>query len=121
MLRRWEGKNFLALVPADYTSYLENLKTSGSANISGSFKGLWFEEIYPGIKVKIQVENGTVQYKDFQEKIEKISGLIALEKPQGSLDLTELNISGLHAEIKRNPIDFELKMKQLMKCLIFLR
>lgn len=109
-----EFENFLALVPAEYTSYLENLKTSGSANISGSFKGLWFEEIYPGIKVKIQVENGTVQYKDFQEKIEKISGLIALEKPQGSLDLTELNISGLHAEIKRNPIDFELKMKQLM-------
>lgn len=109
-----DSENFLALVPAEYTSYLENLKTSGSANISGSFKGLLFEEIYPEIMVKIQVENGTVQYKDFQEKIEKISGLIALEKPQGTLDLTELNISGLHAEIKQNPIDFALKMKQLM-------
>ena len=107
-------ENFLALVPAEYTSYLENLKTSGSANISGSFKGLLFEENYPEIMMKIQVENGTVQYKDFQEKIEKISGLIALEKPQGTLDLTELNISGLHAEIKHNPIDFALKMKQLM-------
>jgi len=107
-------ENFMALVPAEYSGYLENLKTSGSATISGSFKGLWFEEIYPGIIVKIQVENGTVQYKDFQEKIEKISGLISVEKPQGTLDLTELNISGLHAEIKRNPIDFALKMKQLM-------
>ncbi len=107
-------ENFMALVPAEYSGYLENLKTSGSATISGSFKGLWFEEIYPGIIVKILVENGTVQYKDFQEKIEKISGLISVEKPQGTLDLTELNISGLHAEIKRNPIDFALKMKQLM-------
>jgi hypothetical protein len=107
-------ENFLALIPTKYTSYLKDLKTSGSANVSGSFKGLWHEEIYPEMKMKIQVENGTVQYKDFPEKIENISGLISVEKPQGILDLTELNISGLHAEIKQNPIDFELKMKQLV-------
>lgn len=112
--RSSEFENFLALVPAGYSNYLKDLKTSGSAKIAGSIKGLLCEEIYPETNVKIQVENGTVQYKDFQEKIEKISGLISVEKPQGELDLTEFKVTGAHAEIKNNPVDFELALQQML-------
>lgn len=106
-------ENFLALVPGQYSGYLENLKTSGSASVSGSFKGLWLNEIYPGISIRVQVENGAVQYKDFPEKIEKISGLIAVEKPQGELDLMVLKIADAHAEVKNNPVDFNLALSQM--------
>lgn len=109
-----EFENFLALVPADYAKYLENLTTSGIANVSGKIAGVLYEEDYPEMLFDVTVENGLIQYKGLPEKIEKISGLISVQKPQGSLDLTELNISGLHAEIKRNPVDFALNMKQLM-------
>ena len=42
-----EFENFLALVPADYAKYLENLTTSGTANVSGKITGVLFGEDYP--------------------------------------------------------------------------
>jgi hypothetical protein len=107
-------ENFLALVPPGYEEYLKNIKTSGSASISGNVKGLYFEEIYPAFDLKINVTDGNLKYVDLPEEIKNIRADISVSKPQGILDLTEVNIKTAHLEIKNNPVDLTLLLKNLV-------
>jgi len=107
-------ENFLALVPPGYEEYLEKIKVSGSASISGNVKGLYFEEIYPAFDLKIDVTDGNLKYVDLPEEIKNIRADISVSKPQGILDLTEVNIKTAHLEIKNNPVDLTLLLKNLV-------
>ncbi len=107
-------ENFLALVPPGYEEYLNKIKVSGSASISGTVKGLYFEEIYPAFDLKIDVTDGNLKYVDLPEEIKNIRADISVSKPQGILDLTEVNIKTAHLEIKNNPVDLTLLLKNLV-------
>ena len=107
-------ENFLALVPPGYEEYLKKIKTSGSASISGTVKGLYFEEIYPAFDLKIDVADGNFKYVDLPEEIKNIRADISVSKPQGVLDLTEVHIKTAHLEIKNNPVDLTLLLKNLV-------
>jgi hypothetical protein len=103
-------ENFLALVPPLYESYLKEVTTTGSATISGKIKGFYFDENYPSFNLKLQVSNGDFQYADLPEKIKNITADVSIDKPQGDLDLTQINIKEAHAEIRNNPVDLTLKI-----------
>lgn len=105
--------NFLALVPPDYEKYLKDIQTSGTATISGTLNGFYFDEDYPAFNLKMDVDNGNVNYADMPEEIKNISADVSITKPQGVLDLTEVNIKKAHAEVKNNPVDFSLAVKDL--------
>lgn len=106
--------NFLALVPPGYEDYLKKVKTSGSASVSGTVNGLYFDENYPAFNLKIDVANGNLKYVDLPEEIKNIKADISIEKPQGDLDLTEIHVKNTHLEIKNNPVDFTLLLKNLV-------
>ncbi len=106
--------NFLALIPPGYEDYLKKIKTSGSAAVSGTVNGLYFEENYPAFNLKIDVANGNLKYVDLPEEIKNIRADISIEKPQGDLDLTEVRIKNAHFEIKNNPVDITLFLKNLV-------
>lgn len=106
--------NFLALVPPGYEDYLKKVKTSGSATVSGTINGLYFDENYPAFNLKIDVANGNLKYVDLPEEIKNIKADISIDKPQGDLDLTEVRIKNAHLEIKNNPVDLTLLLKNLV-------
>jgi len=106
--------NFLALVPPDYEEYLKDIKTSGSAAIAGSLKGLLFEENYPGLSLNLVIKNGNFQYAELPEQIKNIKADVQISKPQGELNLTEVKIKDAHAEIKNSPVDLTLTLKNLI-------
>jgi uncharacterized protein involved in outer membrane biogenesis len=106
--------NFLALVPPGYEDYLKKLKTSGSALVSGTVNGLYFDENYPAFNLKIDVANGNLKYVDLPEEIKNVRADISIDKPQGDLDLTEVRIKNAHLEIKNNPVDLTLLLKNLV-------
>lgn len=107
-------ENFLALVPPDYEAYLKNIKTSGSATITGSLKGLLFEENYPALSLNLDIKNGNFQYAELPEQIKNIKAEVQVLKPQGELNLTEIKIIDAHAEIKNSPVDLTLTLKNLI-------
>ena len=107
-------ENFLALVPPEYEEYLKKIETTGSASVSGTIKGLYFEENYPDVDLRINVDNGNFKYADLPEEIKNIKADISLSKPQGDLDLTEIKIKNAHLEIKNNPVDLTLLLKNLV-------
>jgi hypothetical protein len=105
--------NFLALVPPGYEAYLKDIKTNGTASISGTIDGFYFGENYPAFNLKMDVANGNVKYADLPEEIKNISADVAISKPQGELDLTGVFISKAHAEVKNSPVDLTLTLKNL--------
>jgi hypothetical protein len=111
--------NFLALIPPDYEDYLNEITANGTATISGTVKGKYFDEDYPAFDLKIDVSNGNIRYADLPEEIKNISADLSITKPQGVLDFTEVNIRKAHAEVKNSPVDFRLALKNLMTDLHF--
>lgn len=106
--------NFLALVPPDYEKYLEDIETRGSAIIEGAATGYYIGEDYPAFNIDMKVDDGNIHYADLPEEIKNISADISIRKPQGELDLTEVKVENARAEVKNNPLNFNLLMKNLV-------
>lgn len=107
--------NFLAILPEEYQHYFADFETQGNATISGEIKGIYFEEEYPAFQLKMEVNNGRLKYKELPEEISKINAQILINKKQGDLNFTQINIKEAHAQVKNNPVDFTLKMYNLME------
>ncbi len=107
--------NFLALIPPEYESYLEGIETSGTATILGGATGYYIGENYPAFQLDMVVENGNLHYTDLPEEIRNISANVAVSKPQGELNFTEVKVENAHAEVKNNPVDFSLIMNNLVE------
>lgn len=106
---------FLALVPPDYESYLKELKVTGNAAFNGSFKGIYFEENYPALQINLSVTDGNARYASLPEEVKNITAQLVIDKPQGDLNLTSVQIPKAHAEVRNNPVDLTLKMDNLME------
>ncbi|MFW6310310.1 MAG: AsmA family protein [Prolixibacteraceae bacterium] len=107
-------ENFLALVPPEYDKYLEDMQTSGSALLAGTFKGYYFEDSYPALNIHLDISDGNLRYADLPEEIKNITADATIQKPQGDWDLAVIKVNEAHAEIRNNPVDFSLTLKNLM-------
>ena len=107
-------ENFLALIPAHYNSYLEDIETSGAASIVGNINGFLFAVNYPAFSLNLDITEGNFQYENYPEQIKNITADIRISKPQGKLNLTEIKVNDAHAEIKNNPIDLTLVVNNLV-------
>ncbi len=114
-----EVSHFLSFVPPSYDHYLKDLQAKGEASFKGSFKGVYFEEQYPALEIQFRINDGNIKYAELPEEIKNIKGTIAIEKPQGDLNLTTVRISDAHAEIRNNPVNGSLTLANLMKDLHF--
>ncbi len=112
-------ENMLALVPPAYAGYLEGMETSGNGSFKGYFKGKYFESQYPEFDMVLDVNNGKFKYKSLPEEIKNIGALLKISKPQGELDLTSIELKNAHAEVKDNPMDMHLVMRNLISGLQF--
>lgn len=108
-----ESKDFkalLAMVPADYQSYLEKVQTDGTATIAGSFKGWYYDENYPALQLKAEIANGTFKYTGLPEQIDQISLNASINKPQGDLDKLVIDVSKASASLRGTPVNMQLKI-----------
>lgn len=104
----------LALVPADYQKYLAKADIKGSAEFKASVKGLYYNEIYPAIDVRLAASNASCKYQDLPESIQDIQVSAQVSKPEGELNLLKVNVDKAHASIRSNPVDLQLQLSDLM-------
>lgn len=107
-------ETLLAMVPADYQTYLKDVQTSGEAGLEGSITGWYYEEDYPVMDIHMYVDDATFQYAESPEKVDRISMDGRITKPQGDFDLMEINVSDAHAQIRENPVDMSLMLTHPM-------
>ena len=100
----------LNMVPQSYQSYLKGVKTTGAAGVEGSITGWYSGENYPGIDIKMFVQNATFQYEGAAEKIDNINVDGKITKPQGSLDLLTVNIPKASAQVEGTPVNMKLNI-----------
>lgn len=107
-------KGLLAMIPAQYKSYVEKAKTNGTAEIKGNITGWYYNEDYPAFSIQMKVADGSFQYEGMPEKIEQISFDALLEKPQGDLDQLVAEISRATASLKGVPVSAQVRVSHPM-------
>ncbi|MCW3127149.1 MAG: rane assembly protein AsmA [Bacteroidetes bacterium] len=103
--KKAEFKSILSLIPAIFKKDFDKIKTSGSLALDGQVKGSYDSTTLPGIKLNLKVDNAMFQYPSLPSAVTGINIAANVDKPQGSADLTVVDISKLHLNIANDPID----------------
>lgn len=106
-----EFKNILSLIPGIYQKNFSQIKTSGTLALDGNVKGEMKGESYPAFNLNIKVNNGMFQYPDLPVAVKNIFLAATVAKPQGSLDLSVVDISKLHVEAGADPVDVKINVR----------
>lgn len=103
-------KDILSLVPAMYTDDFKDVKTSGTASLDASVKGLMQDETYPAFDVKIAVNDAMFQYPSLPKAVNNINVNLAVNSKGGSLDNTVVDISKFNFNLGGNPFGGSLNI-----------
>ena len=103
-----EFKSILSLIPAIYAKDFSSIKTSGSLALDGAVKGTYDAKTMPAIKLNLKVDNAMFQYPSLPTAVNNINIAVAVDKPQGSMDLAVVDVSKLHLEVDKDPIDAQV-------------
>ena len=96
--------DLLGFIPDQYQKNLKGVETTGDIAFSGFVKGLYSDSIYPAFGVDLKIAGGRLKYPNLPKEIEKIEVTASIAKPQGSLDLTKIDIEKFEASIAGNPL-----------------
>ena len=106
--KKAEFKSILSLVPAIFKKDFDKIKTSGSLALDGAVKGSYDSTTLPAIKLNLKVDNAMFQYPSLPTAVTNINIAANIDKPQGSADLTVIDVSKLHLTIANDPIDAQI-------------
>jgi len=93
----------IALIPNAYSGYLEGLTAKGSAQISGSVKGLYYDTLMPLMNTNIEYEKGEIKYEDYPTVKDiklSISTILDMNNTQSS----DVKINSSYAKIMRSSV-----------------
>jgi hypothetical protein len=106
-----EFKSILSMIPAVYKKDFDKVKTSGKLVLDGSIKGKYLGEDYPAFNLNLKVDNAMFQYPALPTAVRNIQIATKVDKPQGKLDLTVIDVQKLHADLGSDPIDARIKVR----------
>jgi hypothetical protein len=107
-----EFKNLISLVPAVYSDKFSELKSSGTASIQGSVKGIYNDSTYPGFDIAVQAANGSFQYPKLPVAITAASLDARASSPGGkSFDATILSVRRCAFRLGDDPFQLMLELR----------
>ncbi|MCS6934733.1 MAG: AsmA family protein [Chitinophagales bacterium] len=106
-----EFRHILSLIPAIYTHDFDKMISSGSIALNGSVKGTYSGENYPAFQLQLKIQNGQFKYPSLPVTVSGVNVAASVNKPQGSLDASVIDIQQLHANIGQDPIDARILIK----------
>ncbi|MDA8693074.1 hypothetical protein N9L92_03360, partial [Saprospiraceae bacterium] len=86
--------SILSLIPSVYTSDYGNIKSSGTGSLSGSIAGVFNseKEQYPKVDLKVNLDNGQIQYPALKIPIKDIFLDMAIKSNKADLSDLAINI-----------------------------
>ena len=103
-------KDILSLIPAIYAKDFADIKTSGSATLDASAKGLMKGDTLPSFDVKLNIADAMFQYPDLPKSVTNITVNAHITNPGGDADLTVINVPKIHFNLGGNAFDANLRM-----------
>ncbi|WBU88123.1 AsmA-like C-terminal region-containing protein [Cellulophaga omnivescoria] len=109
-----EFKNFLALVPEEYTKSIENVKTTGKFTIEGKLDGIVDETHIPKFSVKLNSDNASFKYPDLPKSVTNIFINAAIDNTTGLVEDTSVDIKKLAFAIDQDRFNLNSQITDLM-------
>jgi len=105
-------REFLSMIPAEFSKDLEGVETSGTLALDGYVKGSYIDSTYPAFAVNLEVANGMFKYPDLPKSVEEININAQIESADGDLDHTIVDVSNFSFNMAGNPFVLSLFMSE---------
>ena len=106
-------KNFLGLIPAQYSSNLKEVKTSGDFTVAGFAKGLYSDTSVPKFNVKIASNNASFQYRNLPKSVKNIIIDTKIINETGVMNDTYVNLDKLSFQIDQDVFNAKANIKNI--------
>ena len=95
-------KNFLAVIPEEYSKNIEDVQTSGDFVVDGVIQGIVDENHIPMMDINISSENASFKYPDLPKSVEDITIATEIKNETGLAEDTYVNIENLNFRIDQD-------------------
>ncbi|WP_396139610.1 AsmA-like C-terminal region-containing protein [Flavobacterium sp.] len=106
-------KNFLGLIPAQYSSNLKEVKTSGDFTVAGFAIGLYSDTSVPKFNVKIASNNASFQYPNLPKSVKNIIIDTKIINETGVMNDTYVNLDKLSFQIDQDVFNAKANIKNI--------
>jgi hypothetical protein len=106
-------KNFLGLIPAQYSSNLKEVKTSGDFTVVGFAKGLFSDTSVPKFNIEIASNNASFQYPNLPKSVQKIIIDTKIINETGIMNDTYVNLDKLSFQIDQDVFNAKATIKNV--------
>lgn len=106
-------KNFLGLIPAAYSSSLDNVKTTGDFTVAGFAKGLYSDTSVPKFNIKIASNNASFQYPNLPKSVRNIVIDTKIINETGILNDTYVNLDKLSFAIDQDVFNAKANIRNI--------
>jgi len=108
-------KDFLALVPEEYSKNISDVKTTGDFTVIGKIKGLLSENTIPKLDINITSHNASFKYPDLTKQVKNITINVSIKNDTGNADDTYVAINTLNFKIDDDVFKSSATLKNLTK------
>ncbi|HET8855630.1 MAG TPA: AsmA family protein, partial [Salinimicrobium sp.] len=107
-------KNFLAVIPQEYSKNIEEVNTSGDFIVQGTIKGIVDETFIPKFNIDINSENASFKYPDLPKGVEDITIAAEVVNNTGLAEDTYIELEKLNFRIDQDVFRAEGSIRNLM-------
>lgn len=108
-----EFKNFLAVIPKEYSKNIENVSTQGDFKLSGTIKGVSDDTHIPKLDIRMSSNNASFKYPDLPKTVRDITIDAMVKNESGLAKDTYVNINTLNFKIDADEFASSAKISQL--------
>ena len=106
-------KNFLAVIPEEYSRNIEEVETRGDFIVDGYIRGIVDEQYIPKMRINIASDNASFKYPDLPKAVEDITIAAEVVNESGIAEDTYVNIDKLNFRIDRDAFRANGKIQNL--------
>ncbi|GAA4234994.1 AsmA-like C-terminal region-containing protein [Postechiella marina] len=111
-------KNFLALIPQEYSKNIENVETSGDFKVKGIVKGMVTDATIPKLDINIVSKNANFKYPNLPKGVSNIAINASIKNTTGNVDDTFVDISTLNFKIDDDVFKSSATIKNITKNMV---
>ncbi len=108
-------KNFLAVIPSEYTKNLDGVATSGDFVVNGSIKGKVDDMHIPKLDIAIASNNASFKYPDLPKSVQDITLDVTLKNETGIAEETFLDVDKLQFRIDQDRFKASGKVTRIVE------
>ncbi len=107
-------KNFLAVIPEEYSKNIENVTTTGNFVLEGNFTGIVDDLHIPRFNININSDNASFKYPDLPKAVTNIHMDIAITNTTGITEDTSVDIKKASFMIDQDRFNLTSQISELM-------